>query len=172
VVKLDSLHEIYDTSDELFNPAISTFEPTKKESNVPNINTLPGEDIFYMDCRILPKYSVTDVLQTVRKLADEIEEKFNVKIEISEEQNEQAAPATPAESPVVSILIRAVKEVYGVEARAGGIGGGTVAALFRRNDIPVAVWSTIDDLAHQPNEYCKISNMINDAKVFAFCAFG
>jgi succinyl-diaminopimelate desuccinylase len=172
VVKLENLHKIYDASDELFSPPISTFEPTKKESNVPNINTLPGEDTFYMDCRILPKYSVTEVLQTVRTLANDIEEKFNVKIEVSTDQNEQAAPMTPVDSPVVSILLRAVKQVYGVEAKAEGIGGGTVAAIFRRNGIPAAVWSTLDDLAHQPNEYCKISNMMNDAKVFALCALG
>jgi succinyl-diaminopimelate desuccinylase len=67
-------------------------------------------------------------------------------------------------------LTRAIKEVYGVDARPQGIGGGTFAAIFRRDGYPVAVWATLDDLAHQPNEYCRISNMINDAKVFTLCA--
>jgi succinyl-diaminopimelate desuccinylase len=48
-----------------------------------------------------------------------------------------------------------------------GIGGGTVAAVFRRAGLPAAVWSTIDDVCHQPNEYCVIDYMVNDAKVFA-----
>ena len=77
-------------------------------------------------------------------------------------------PTSPA-APVVGLLTAAVREVYQVEAKAMGIGGGTVAALFRREGYPVAVWSTLDDLAHQPNEYCRISNLLNDAKVFIHC---
>lgn len=46
VVALDELHQIYDQKDDLFDPPESTFEPTRKEANVPNINTIPGEDIF------------------------------------------------------------------------------------------------------------------------------
>ena len=48
-----------------------------------------------------------------------------------------------------------------------GIGGGTVAALFRQQGLPAAVWSTCPDTAHQPNEYCLISDIIRDTKVFA-----
>jgi len=48
-----------------------------------------------------------------------------------------------------------------------GIGGGTVAAFFRKAGIPAAVWSTMDDTAHSPDEYCLVENMLNDAKVFA-----
>jgi succinyl-diaminopimelate desuccinylase len=32
------------------------------------------------------------------------------------------------------------------------------------------VWCTIDEMAHQPDEYAKIDNMVNDAKVFALLA--
>ena len=100
----------------------------------------------------------------------EREKSFNVKIEISTEQKEQAAPATEVTAPIVTSLMKAVKLVYNVDARPQGIGGGTVAAIFRRRGFPVAVWSTLDDLAHQPNEYCHIRNMVNDAKVFTLCA--
>ncbi|HEX2694645.1 MAG TPA: M20 family metallo-hydrolase, partial [Acidobacteriota bacterium] len=48
ITELDKLYGTYDRSDPLFDPPISTFEPTKKEANVPNINTIPGEDVFYM----------------------------------------------------------------------------------------------------------------------------
>jgi succinyl-diaminopimelate desuccinylase len=48
-----------------------------------------------------------------------------------------------------------------------GIGGGTVAAFFREAGLPAAVWSTCADTAHQPNEFCLISHVITDAKVFA-----
>jgi succinyl-diaminopimelate desuccinylase len=48
-----------------------------------------------------------------------------------------------------------------------GIGGGTVAALFRREGFEAACWSRLDETAHQPNEYCIIDNMVGDARVFA-----
>jgi len=170
VVELEKLHEIYSARDEVFDPPISTFEPTKKEANVPNINTIPGEDIFCLDCRVMPEYSIDEVMQKIRKIADEIETKFNVIIEMSTEQYEQAAPATDVNAPVVKQLTKAIREIYQVESKAQGIGGGTVAAILRRKGLPVAVWATLEDMAHQPNEYCIISNMINDSRVFALLA--
>jgi succinyl-diaminopimelate desuccinylase len=170
VVKLDELHTIYNEEDIVFAPSCSTFEPTKKESNVPNVNTIPGDDVFFLDCRILPQYNIEAVLQNIRGMADEVEKSFKVKIEISTTQKEQAAPATDVNAPIVRRLKSAIERVYGVQAKPQGIGGGTVAAIFRQHGYPVAVWSTLDDLAHQPNEYCRISNMLNDAKVFTLCA--
>ncbi|MFX0202180.1 MAG: M20 family metallo-hydrolase, partial [Candidatus Hodarchaeota archaeon] len=57
IVKLDRiLHKKFKAKNQIFNPPASTFEPTKKESNVPNVNTIPGEDVFYFYCRLLPQY--------------------------------------------------------------------------------------------------------------------
>ncbi|MBN1406750.1 MAG: M20 family metallo-hydrolase [Calditrichaceae bacterium] len=167
VVELNKLHTMFDTKDEVFDPPISTFEATKKEANVPNVNTIPGEDVFYLDCRILPNYTIQQVMDEAGKMCRDIEKKFDVKIEISIAQKDEAAPPTPVDAPVVKALEKAIKHVYKVDAKPMGIGGGTVAAIFRRAGYHAAVWSTLDDLAHQPNEYCVISNMMNDAKVFA-----
>lgn len=167
ITELQKLYRFYDLQDRLFSPSISTFEPTKKEPNVPNINTIPGEDIFYMDCRILPDYPVEKIEKTIRKMADSIEKKFKVKIEISLAQKAPAAPPTSTRSAVVQALKKAVREVYGQEARPMGIGGGTVAAIFRRAGFEAACWSKLDETCHMPNEYCLIDNMVGDAKVFA-----
>jgi succinyl-diaminopimelate desuccinylase len=167
ITSLNRLYDFFPEREKLFAPPLSTFEPTKKEANVPNINTIPGEDVFYMDCRILPKYKVADVEKRIKAIAADIEKKFRVKIEIGIEQKATAAPPTPAQAPVVKALRKGVKSVYHREARAMGIGGGTVAALFRRASFEAACWSKLDDTAHQPNEYCVIDNMVGDAKVFA-----
>ncbi|MBM3306460.1 MAG: M20 family metallo-hydrolase, partial [Candidatus Aminicenantes bacterium] len=166
VTALNGLYQTYAGRDGLFDPPISTFEPTKKEANVPNVNTIPGEDVFYMDSRILPKYPVADVERAVRKIADGIEKKFKVGITIEVQQKAPAAPPTAAQAPVVLALKRAVKAVYRKEAKAKGIGGGTVAAVFRRAGFQAACWSKLDETAHQPNEYCVIDNMVGNAKVF------
>jgi succinyl-diaminopimelate desuccinylase len=60
-----------------------------------------------------------------------------------------------------------IKAVYKVKPKPIGIGGGTVAAIFRREGYHAAVWAKIFESAHQPNEYALISNIIGDAKVFA-----
>lgn len=168
VVALDeALHHAYDRRDPVFDPPMSTFEPTMRESNVPNINTIPGEDVLCFDCRVLPDIDLEEVLATARQIASEVERDFGVQIELSTPQRVQAAPATPVDAPVVVALSEAIREVRKIEPRPMGIGGGTVAAEFRARGIPAAVWSTMDDLAHQPNEYCVIENMVEDAKVFA-----
>lgn len=167
VVRLEGLHEIFNKHDDVFDIPYSTFEPTKKAANVPNINTIPGEDVFCLDCRLLPVYKVDDLMKEVRKICDGVEKDFKVRIEFETPQLLQAPPATPVDSEIVVRLKKAIKEVYHVEAKPMGIGGGTVASFFREKRLPVAVWSTIDDVCHQPNEYSVISNMVNDAQVFA-----
>ena len=96
-----------------------------------------------------------------------IENKFKVKINLEEPQKAPAAPPTSAEAEVVKALKKAIKEVYGLEGKAVGIGGGTVASIFRRENFEAACWSKVEETAHQPNEYCIIDNMMGDAKVFA-----
>ena len=167
ITRLNSLYETFSHRDPVFDPPISTFEPTKKEANVPNVNTIPGEDVFYLDCRILPKYAVEDVEAKIAELTNQIEQEFKVTITVSSPQRQVAAPPTPTDAPVVVALSKALQELRGIEANAIGIGGGTVAAHFRQSGYNAAVWSTLEDTAHQPNEYCLLQNMIDDAKVFA-----
>ncbi|MBE3112934.1 MAG: M20 family metallo-hydrolase [Acidobacteria bacterium] len=166
IAALNDLYKIYPGRDKLFDPPISTFEPTKKEANVPNVNTIPGEDVFYMDSRILPKFKVQEVEKTIRKIADGIEKTFKVKIHTEVQQKAPAAPPTSIQAPVVQALKKAIKAVYKKDAKAMGIGGGTVAAVFRRAGFPAACWAKLDETAHQPNEYCIIDNMVGDAKVY------
>ncbi len=167
ITRLDKLHEIFPQVDEVFDPPINTFQSTKKEANVPNVNTIPGDDVFYLDMRVLPGIDLSEVDTAIRKISDGVEKEFDVKITLSSAQKEEAAPATPADAPVVKALAAAIKDVYGIEAKPMGIGGGTVAAFFRRAGFPAVVWSKIDDTCHQPNEYTTVENMIGDTKVFA-----
>ena len=168
VTELVKLKKLFPKTDPLFDPPESTFEPTKKEANVGNINTIPGDDVFCMDCRVLPEYDLEDVMAEIRKMVREIENKFKVQIEISTAQYVQSAKPTPHDAPVVQALVEAIGAVYNVKAFAGGVGAGTVASYIRKKDgYPVAVWSKTGMTAHQPDENCPIDNMLGNAKVFA-----
>ena len=171
VTELDRIRTRFDRLNPLFEPPESTFEPTRKDANVPNINTIPGEDIFCMDCRVLPDYALDDVLAEMRKTADGIENTFGVTIEISTVQAEQAPPSTHDQAEVVISLQKAIQSVYGIAATPIGIGGGTVAACLRKKRLPAAVWCRIGETAHQPDEHCLIDNMIGNAGVYGhlFC---
>lgn len=162
-VKLHNLEKIFNKTDDLFEPNYSTFQPTKREKNVDSINIIPGEDTFYMDCRILPCYSLETVLKEVEKCCKETETLYKVKIDYSCPQRSES-PATDSSSPVAQKLAKAIKKVHNIDAKFIGIGGGTVGSELRRNGIDAVVWSSLDDQAHQPNEYCIVNNIIRDSK--------
>jgi len=164
------LHEKYSRKDERFDVPWSTFEPTKKEKNVDAVNIIPGEDTLYFDCRILPSYSLDEVLSKITRITKEFEKETGGKITV-EVLQKQAAPETNDDNSEVAMLLkRAIRESRGLDARVGGIGGGTCAAFFRKAGFPAVVWSTVDEVAHQRDEYSKVDNMVNDAKVFALLA--
>jgi succinyl-diaminopimelate desuccinylase len=160
------LSEKFAGKDSLFEPDYSTFQPTKKEANVPNVNTIPGEDVFCMDMRVLPRYPISEVVAEIDRIKAEVEAKHKAQISYTLLQAAESK-ATPADSPFIKDLATAIREVYGVETRPIGIGGGTVGAFLRNADIDAAVWCRINETAHQPNEYALIANILGDAKVMA-----
>ena len=163
----DVLYEKFDSEDKLFDPPFSTFECTKKEPNVPNINTIPGEDAFYMDCRVLPDVDLNEVMKVIKNIVKEVEKETGANISLEDIRLGQAPKATPTDSPIVKNLQKALKDIRGLNAKPIGIGGGTCAAIFRENGLPAAVWETNEEQAHDPNEYCKVDNLVADAKVMA-----
>ena len=167
ILALGAMKETFPGSNPLFSPPISTFEPTKFLANVSNVNTIPGKEVFYMDCRILPEYPVDAIITATEKIAETAAAETGLEVEVEAAHRHDAAPPTPVNAPVVTALKKAVRKITGREAKPMGIGGGTVAAFFRAAGLPAAVWSTCPDTAHQPNEYCLISQVIADAKVFA-----
>lgn len=164
------LHEKYSAENKSFDPPGSTFEPTKRSQNVEAINIVPGEDINHFDCRILPRYSPDDVLKTFRMVAADFQKKTGARIDLETIQKTVAPKPTKANARVVTMLKKAIWKSLKVKANVGGIGGGTCAAFFREAGIPAAVWSTVYEVAHQPNEYSEINNLMGDSKVFTCLA--
>jgi succinyl-diaminopimelate desuccinylase len=168
----EALHKAFPEKDDLFSPPVSTFEPTRRFANVPNLNTVPGKERFGFDCRVLPSVSLDDVIAVVQKVKDDVARRTGATIEL-EVGRSDAAPPTPANSDVVRLLVAAVKEVLNVEPTLGGIGGGTFATFFRRKGIPAVVWQQeCEHVAHQPDEYTEIDYIVNNAKVFALMMMG
>ena len=170
-VRLGRLHDIYPAKDDLFDPPASTFEPTKCEANVENVNTIPGRQVFYVDCRIIPGIPTEDVFRSIREIGAEIARDHGATLDYEAVQREESTAPTPLDSEVVVKIIESIKKVYKNEPKPMGIGGGTVAAFLRRKGFPAVVWATCVHNAHQPNERTTISGNIGDAKVFADMLF-
>lgn len=166
VALYEGLHKKFDAKDDLFEPNTCTFEPTKRDANVAGVNIIPGSDVFCFDCRVLPRYKNEEVLEEIKKIVAKEEEVSGVKVSFELLQNAQSK-ATDKNAPVVQALSSAIKEAHGIEAKTIGIGGGTVAAELRNLGYDCVVWSSLDETAHMPNEYCVISNMTRDAKTLA-----
>jgi len=166
IVALRDLYKKFNKKNKLFADIDhSVFEPTKREANVPNVNTIPGLDVFYMDCRVLPCYTNKQVVAEVLKIAKTIEKKFKVKIKVEEVISESSKP-TDKNADMVKCMAQAVKEVYHNKPLVQGVGGGTVSSFLRNAGFPAVVFSKLDETMHGPNEYSSIKNTMGDAKVF------
>ena len=166
----ERLHKKFGERDEFFDEPLSTFEPTMKERNVDAINIIPGEDVLYFDCRVLPRYDVENVVAEINRVLAEFEQKTGAKITLEIVQKQPAPNLSQNHAEIVRLLKSALKQARGIDAVVGGIGGGSCAAFFRKQGIPAALWSTVDEVLHQPDEYCKVANMVTDAKIFALLA--
>lgn len=161
----DLLHSKFSAEINLFDPPRSTFEPTKREQNVENVNTIPGSEVMYFDCRVLPSYGLDEVIEAAESVCD-LFKQYGVDVELRVIERSEPSLTDP-NSEIVERLRRVIRALRGKEAVLKGIGGGTCASYLRRAGIQTAVWMTTDETAHQPNEYCVIDNMVEDAKVIA-----
>ena len=164
---VDHLQAKYHGTNGMFMPPASTFEPTKRLQTVGNVNSIPAEDTFFLDMRVLPQYDADEVMATIQNVVKMFEDRSGAKITVEFEQFTRSGPPSSPESVAMMALASAIKDVKGVDAVPKGIGGGTCANLFRLAGLEAYTWETCDEMAHTVNEYCIIDNLVSDARVFA-----
>ena len=172
ILAVDTVAANFADQDTLFTPPCSTLTPTRHENNVPNVNTVPGRDVFYIDCRLLPCHGVDTVIAALKDAFAAIAVELGVQVDVDVVQNAPAAPATPIDSDAVQRLVQAIREVYGdLPLRFEGVGGNTLAAPFRRRGLHAVVWASLEGTCHQANERARLSKILDDARVFAAMLF-
>ena len=163
----DQLAGHFPAEDKLFYPTTSTFEPTKRLANVENINTVPGEDVTFFDIRLLPQYDPQECVRVAKEIGKVFEKRSGASIEVEAVRVDPAGKASRTDGEGARALVKAVRHVLGVQPRMMGIGGQTCANWFRQEGLDSYVWETVDEMAHQVDEYTRIDNLVNDAKVFS-----
>ena len=164
---LDELEKKYSDSDPLFRPQSSTFEPTKSIATVGNINTIPGYHEFWLDIRLLPAYDPDDLVDYAKELGAKWEKATGAKVTVSVEQRTRSGKPSDTVCPEFRALHDSISSITGKEPEVIGVGGGTCANFFRLAGYNAYVWQCGGGSLHQPNEYCELSNLVTDAKVFA-----
>ena len=165
ILALDELNSLFPEKNSLFSPEISTFSCTKIENNVENINTIPGKQVFCLDARILPEIALDKFDSALKNICDTIAQKYDAKISFEYVQKEEAAPATDGNHPFIQTLMSVIEKNRKIRPYLEGIGGGTVASFLRKEAYPVAVWASLSNQAHRPNEQSSISRTLADSIV-------
>lgn len=164
---LNMLRTRFGVEDADFHPATSTFEPTIITVDGAAFNMIPERASLTIDCRLLPRHPIAKVKEAILSWCVQVPRMAaRVGMELD------AGPSSRG-APVVGLLADVLCD-RGVRPRQVGVGGGTVAAVFRRSGIPAVAWSTVDAVEGQPEEYCRVSNLMRDADtIAAVCrAFG
>lgn len=156
---------------EMFEPPVSTFEPTKSPGTVMNVNTIPGTFEFSMDIRVLPEHSLEDVVAVAKRVSEEHEKITGAEIKIKEIQRHVSGKASSTENETFNSLMDSIESVTGQRPRPVGVGGATCANFFRNEGYDAYVWEFGGGTLHGPNEYVVIDNIMTDAKVFASLFF-
>ena len=154
----ESLRRRFYKINRFFDPPYSTFEPTKKEKNVDSINIIPGEDVIYWDCRIIPEYSLEEVIEFFEGIGARYDATFEVVMK-------EKASFTREDDEIVKKLRNSIRNVLNVEPRLIGIGGGTVAGILRKIGIPSVAWGVNSGTEHKPNEWEMIESYIKTERV-------
>lgn len=162
----ENLHSKFNGTDSEFVFPVSTFEPTKVEPGTTSVNIIPGKESFYFDMRILPRYSMDEVFDEVKRTSDQFSRENGVEVKVDVINREDSSSNTPEGKEFVQKFIESIKRLRGIDVRRVGIGGGTCGAFFRKKGFDTIVWGTLDETEHMPNEYAKLSNVFGDAEVF------
>lgn len=162
----EALHSRFNELNEQFVVPSSTFEPTRVDPGTTSINIIPGKESFYFDMRVLPQYSLDEVMKEVKTVTEHFCEETKSDVLVEAINRAEPSSNTPDGKEFVDLFIESVKKVKGIDVKRVGIGGGTCGAFFRQKGLDTIVWSTLDETEHMPNEYAKISNVVGDAEVF------
>lgn len=143
--------------------------PSKGEAQ---INVIPGECYTTLDIRTVPGQEHEVLKQQIQDILDRLSEEdkdFNATLEVIEER---PWTETSKEEPVVKALSRAYKMITGKEPVYNGVPGATDGTFLKcLKNIPIVTTGAGDRLIpHQADEYVKIDQLIETAKLYALTA--
>lgn len=129
-------------------------------------NVVPGYFAFTLDRRIIPEEDVEEVRREmeefIRRAAEGLEHRVEVKV-----INKSEAAVIAPDHPLVRSLESAVSKVRGAAPRKTVCIGGLDARFFIRRGIPTVTYGPGPEyVAHAPDEYVEVSQIIDVARAY------
>ena len=168
-----------------------SFTPTVIQApaaGAPQLNVMPREAMALADIRTIPGQSHPDIINRLKRLAVEIEEKtrhgyaqydrllgiernhgLKVKVEIL---TDRPCTLTDRNDPVVKAAHRATVEITGKQPVYAGVPGATDGTfLWALKNIPIVTMGAGDrQVPHQADEWVDLDQLIETAKIYAATA--
>lgn len=130
------------------------------------VNIVPGRCVARVDFRYLPGEDSEDILQGIREAIARVQEeepRARLAVKVLSD-----LPPTEVErnSPLVTAVQEATREVLGKAPSVAGLSGATVAKQFLARGVPAVGFAPGDpDAAHTANEYIEIDELVGFAGV-------
>ncbi|NJC10379.1 succinyl-diaminopimelate desuccinylase [Micromonospora profundi] len=135
------------------------------------INVIPGRAVLGVDCRTVPGVDHAALAERVRSDAAAIGARHGVTFAVDVVDDRPCA-VTPEDHPIALAVARAHRDVTGVEPAFGGVPGATDGTiLWRDSGIPNVVYGPGPKwIAHQPDEYVEVDDVVRKTRVYAEAA--
>jgi len=130
-------------------------------------NIVPGEFVFSFDRRVIPEEDINEVIEELKSYFNKASKATNVKHEI---KITSAIPpsTTPMESLIVAIAKNCLKKCLNITPKIE-ISFGRNDAVYYTNILQsqvICLGPGVENVAHAPNEYNEISQIIKITKVY------
>lgn len=139
--------------------------------STPQLNVIPGRAFLGVDCRTVPAINHEEVVARVRASAGDVARRHGVQIEVAVIE-ERPCAVTPEDHPIALAVADAHQVVTGSAPIFGGVPGATDGTiLWRDAGIPNVVYGPGPKwIAHQPDEYVEVDDIVRKARVYAVAA--
>jgi succinyl-diaminopimelate desuccinylase len=146
--------------------------PTVLEGgNRAQLNVIPGRAFLGLDCRTVPGVDHDELVARVRAEAARLAAETGVRLEV-EVIEERPCAVISQDHPVALAVAAGHRAVTGTPPLWGGVPGATDGTiLWRDGGIPNVVYGPGGKwIAHQPDEYVEVQDIVRKAKVYAVAA--
>jgi succinyl-diaminopimelate desuccinylase len=120
--------------------------------------------------RTVPKQDHGGIVQALEALANEVARDFHPDLRVEVEVQEDVGPLeTDRAEPLVDAMISSVQRVRGEDPTVGGVTYGTDAAYLGPGfNIPMVICGPgAQGMAHQPDEYVEVEQLVQAAAIYA-----
>ncbi len=136
------------------------------------INCIPGACEAYLDVRSVPTITHAELLTAIQQEATLLTATYPMYRFELETLDDRPSTETAVDDPVVQAVIAAHTQIYGTVPVIGGVPGATDGTiLWRERAIPIVVYGPGKKrIAHQPDEYVELDEVVRAAQVYISAA--